>query len=57
METEIRKQYGNLVREYKELCFSLGRDDEAGNIPDTRDELVNEIKELNFEWLHEFHIG
>ena len=51
------KTFGELIQEYTKLCFSLGKDDEVKNIPNSRDGLIKRLQKLTFEWMHEYHIG
>jgi len=45
-------EYAELIESYRDLCFSLGKDNEIG-IHLSRSELLNEIGHLEFEWIHE----
>ncbi len=42
-----------LRSKYQHLCYSLGRDEEAENIPE-ESELVKKIGSLTFDWMHEY---
>lgn len=51
------KTFEELIQKYEGFCFSLGKDDEVKNIPNSRDGLIKRLQELNFEWMHEYHIN
>lgn len=46
-----------LTERYQELCYGLGRDKDARDVPNSREELIKRLGELNFEWYHEYHIS
>jgi len=46
-----------LARQYRTLCVALGRDNELESMPESREELIRGVQELNFEWMHKYHIG
>ena len=51
------RRFEKLSRAYTDLCYSLGKDDEAERIPTSKAGLIKRVGELNFDWLHEHHIG
>ncbi len=46
--------YGILRSEYMGLCLSLDKEDETERVPESKDELANRVRELNWEWVHDY---
>ena len=55
MEIAIEVTDYELRQKYKSLCFRLGKDEDAENLPKLRDKLIRKIGALAFEEIHDYY--